>query len=47
MTNLELYLIHIIFIAACVYFSYTSGRDTARREFEDFIIRETQKRLDR
>ena len=45
--TLELYLIHFIFITACVYFSYTSGRDTARREFEDFIIRETQKRLDR
>lgn len=43
----ELYLIHIVFIASCVYFSYMSGKKTAKREYEDFIIRETRKRLDR
>jgi hypothetical protein len=41
----ELYLIHIVFIASCVYFSYKSGRNTAKREYEEFIISETIKNI--
>ena len=37
----ELILIHVVFIAACVYFSYRSGEKTGRVEMiEDLIDRD-------
>jgi len=43
--TLELYLIHMVFIASCVYFSYQSGKNSAKREYEEFIINETIKNM--
>ena len=38
MENLELYLIHVVFIFACVYFSYQSGAKHGRGEIiEDML----------
>ena len=38
MENLELYLIHVVFIVACVYFSYQSGAKHGRGEIiEDML----------
>lgn len=32
MNTVDLYLIHVIFITACVYFSYRSGQKTGRSQ---------------
>ncbi len=32
MNTVDLYIIHIVFIVACVYFSYRSGQKSGRSE---------------
>ena len=40
MTTLELFLVHVIFIVACVYFSFRSGEKSGRVQMvEDMIDR--------
>ena len=40
MTTLELFLVHVIFIVACVYFSFRSGETSGRVQMvEDMIDR--------
>ena len=40
MTTLELFLVHVIFIVACVYFSFRSGEKSVRVQMvEDMIDR--------
>ena len=51
MNTVDLYLIHIVFIVACVYFSYRSGQRSGRSEMvTDLLDRnmlrvENQKRI--
>ena len=38
MNTVDLYLIHLVFIIACVYFSYRSGQKSGRREMVTELI---------
>jgi hypothetical protein len=38
MNTVDLYLIHIVFIIACVYFSYRSGQKSGRSEMVTDLI---------
>ena len=35
---MELYLIHLVFISACVYFSYMSGYKTGRGQMLEDLL---------